>query len=250
MDDVFNDAFEKGKETAGQVAAEQVEKAETVEQVAEQPEGREAAESATTAQEDGRRVPLAAFEAVRGEKQDWKAKALRYEGELKAVREREQQQTPAQQNVEQRQVDPLERMQQELVTQRFNMSEQMARDRYKDAPDLEEMVMLCAEQAAKNPALQAQLAASPHPWDFAYKEGKRLKLMQEMGDNPADFEAKIRAKVIAELQSNGQGTAAAPTSAAPSAPPLPQSLATARSSAWRTAPAFTGPTPIGSLFEN
>ena len=248
MDDVFNDAFEKGKETAGQVAAEQVERAETVEQVAEQPEGREATESATTAQENGKHVPLAALEAERKGRQDWKEKAIRYEEELKNLREQRQQ--APQQTTEQRQVDPLERMQQELVTQRFNMSEQMARDRYKDATDLEEMVMLCAEQAAKNPALQAQLAASPHPWDFAYKEGKRLKLMQDMGDNPDDFKAKIRAEILAELQGSGQATTATAPAAAPSATPLPQSLATARSSAGRTAPAFTGPTPIGSLFEN
>jgi len=244
MDDVFNNAFESGKETAGQVAAEQVEKAETVEQVAEQPQGSEATESATTAQEDGKRVPLAALEAERKGRQDWKEKAIRYEEELKAVR---QQQAAPQQPAQE--VSPLEMMQRELVSQRFNMSEQMARDRYKDSPDLEDMVMLCAEHAAKNPTLQAQLAAAPHPWDFAYKEGKRLKLMQDMGDNPDDFKARIRAEILAELQGSGQATTTSPVPA-PSATQLPQSLASARSSAGRTAPAFTGPTPIGSLFEN
>ena len=246
MDDVFNNAFESGKETAGQVAAEQVEKAETVEQVAEQPQGSEAAESATTAQEDGKRVPLAALEAERKGRQDWKEKAIRYEEELKAVR---QQQAAPQQTAEQREVSPLERVQQEMVTQRFNMSEQIARTQYKDAADLEDMVMLCANAAAQNPVLQAQLAASAHPWDFAYKEGKRLKLMQELGDDPAQYREKLRQELIAELQGSGQATAAAPVPA-PSAPQLPQSLASARSSAGRTAPAFTGPTPIGSLFEN
>lgn len=246
MDDVFNNAFESGKETAGQVAAEQVEKAETVEQVAEQPEGSAATESATTAQENGKHVPLAALEAERKGRQDWKEKAIRYEEELKNLRERQQAATqqPAQE------VSPLERVQQEMVTQRFNMSEQIARTQYKDAADLEDMVMLCANEAAKNPALQAQLAASAHPWDFAYKEGKRLKLMQDMGDNPDDFKAKIRAEILAELQGNGQAAAPAPVAAAPSATPLPQSLASARSSAARAAPTFTGPTPIGSLFEN
>ena len=245
MDDVFNNAFESGKETAGQVAAEQVEKAETVEQVAEQPEGSAATESATTAQENGKHVPLAALEAERKGRQDWKEKAIRYEEELKAIRQRPE---PAQQPAQE--VSPLERVQQEMVTQRFNMSEQIARTQYKDATDLEDMVMLCANAAAQNPVLQAQLAASAHPWDFAYKEGKRLKLMQDMGDNPEDFEAKIRAKILAELQGNGQAPAPAPVAAAPSAPQLPQSLATARSSAGRAAPTFTGPTPIGSLFEN
>ncbi|MNY73265.1 hypothetical protein D3C86_2120160 [compost metagenome] len=78
-----------------------------------------------------------------------------------------------------------------------------------------------------------------NPYEFAYREGKRIQLLKEVGDDPAAYRARIEAEVREQLQK-----------ANPAALNLPASLAGARSSATRTAPAFTGPSPLDSLFKN
>lgn len=238
MDDVFNNAFSEEKQPEqAQQPAEAPQKAETVEQ-AEQVAPEAGAESGTTPQEQAKHVPLAALEAERKGRQDWKERAIRYEEELKAIKA--QQQTAAQQAAPQQPMDPVARVEQQMVNERFNTSEMLMRDKH---ADLDEVVDTFSQAAKQNPALLAQLQMARHPWEFAYKEGKRLQAMAELGDDPSAYEAKIRAKIMAELQSQ-------PVQAAASAPPIPQSLASARSSATRTASSFTGPAPIQSLFEN
>lgn len=235
MDDVFNNALEDPK-PAHQPAEEQPE-AETVEQP-EQAAPEAGAESGTTPQEQAKHVPLAALEAERKGRQDWKERAIRYEEELKALKAN--QQAAAQQAAPQQPMDPVARVEQQMVNERFNTSEMLMRDKH---ADLDETVDVFSAAAKQNPALLAQLQMARHPWEFAYREGKRLQAMAELGDDPSAYEAKIRAKIMAELQSQ-------PTQAAASAPPIPQSLASARSSAARSAPSFSGPQPLKNLFEN
>lgn len=232
MDDVFNNAFSEEKQPEqAQQPAEAPQKAETVEQ-AERAAPEAGAESGTTPQEQAKHVPLAALEAERKGRQDWKEKAIRYEEELKALRERNQQpnQMPQQ---DQQPVDPI-------FNARLDFSEALVRSKHDDA---EEVVNYFIDKARANPALVAQCFQSRFPWEFAYEQGQRMKAMEEMGD-PAAYREKVRAELLAELQQSQ------PVQAAASAPPIPQSLASARSSATRTASTFTGPAPIQSLFEN
>lgn len=231
MDDVFNNAFSEEKQPEqAQQPAEAPQKAETVEQ-AERAAPEAGAESGTTPQEQAKHVPLAALEAERKGRQDWKEKAIRYEEELKALRERSQQpQGPSQE--QQPQIDPV-------VNARFDFSEALVRNKHDDA---EEVVNSFVDAAKQNPALLAGLYQARFPWQYAYDEGKKLKALADMGD-PAAYREKVRAEILAELQSQ-------PVQAAASAPPIPQSLASARSSATRTASTFTGPQPIDTLFLN
>lgn len=229
MDDVFNNALEDPK-PAHQPAEEQPE-AETVEQ-SEQAAPEAGAESGTTPQEQAKHVPLAALEAERKGRQDWKEKAIRYEEELKALRERSQQQPQVPQQ-DQQPVDPI-------FNARLDFSEALVRSKHDDA---EEVVNYFIDKAKANPALVAQCFQSRFPWEFAYEQGKRMKTMEEMGD-PAAYRERVRAEILAELQQSQ------PTQAAASAPPIPQSLASARSSAARSAPSFSGPQPLKNLFEN
>lgn len=222
---------------------------EQVEQVTEpvetpEPEQAEPAEeSAPTAQDNnGKHVPLAALEAERKGRQDWKEKALRLEGEMKAWRE--QQSAASQPQEPQVERNPFEVMQERILNERFNTSELIARQKYEDIDD---KIKVFQEAMAKNPALYAQMRDQTHPWEFAYKEGARMLLAQEMGDDPtayrAKVEAEIRAKVMAEM-----GQATAPVTKA--APNVPVSMANARSSASRQAPAWTGPTPFDQMLPN
>lgn len=246
MEDVFND------QVLGQQAQE--EPAETPAQEAPAPETQSTAEptgqpegGATAAHEDGKHVPLAALEAERKGRQDWKEKALRYEGELKAMRERQQPQGEQQQG--QWSNDPLERMQQLMISERFNNSEQLVRMQFKDAGDVDDMVNLFSAAAEKNPALIAQMHNQRHPWLFAYEEGKRLKLAQEMGSDPEAYRKKLRDEIEAQVRAELGGAAPQSNPDAPK-PVIPGSLAGARSAAPRSAATFTGPAPINSLFTN
>lgn len=219
---------------------------EQAEQQAEAPAAEQPAQAAPpVAKAESKNVPLEALEAERQQRRDWKAKALRMEGELEAYR---RQQAQAQQPEQEYQpADPLEAVQQQVLNERFNMSEMIAR---RDYQDLDEKLEVFSQAAQKNPALAAQLRTQPHPWDWMYKEAQKIQLMNDIGDNPASYreklETELRAKLMAEM---GQTQAAAPAQAAPAAAPaqIPQSLASARSAGARTAPAWTGPSTLDSI---
>ena len=223
MDDVFNEQPEPTQQPEQEV--------QQVEQVAEQSE----TEAETTAaQNTEKHVPLAALEAERKGRQDWKEKAVRFEEEARQLRERMAERT--QQQEPQQQLDPIQQVRQEMLNERFNMSEMVARQKYED---LDEVVKTFQEAALQNPALSMALHQQANPYEFAYREGKRIQLLKEVGDDPAAYRAKVEAEIRAQLQKD-----------APAALNLPASLAGARSSAPRSSPAFTGPAPLGSLFNN
>lgn len=223
MDDVFNEQPEQEE----QLPAED---GQQVEQVTEQ-SGADAETTAATNTE--KHVPLAALEAERKGRQDWKEKAIRFEEEAKQLRER---MAEPQQRTEQQQLDPIQQVRQEMLNERFNVSEMVARQKYED---LDAVVATFQEAARANPALALALHQQVNPYEFAYREGKRIQLLKEVGDDPAAYRARIEAEVREQLQK-----------ANPAALNLPASLAGARSSATRTAPAFTGPSPLGTLFNN
>lgn len=174
-------------------------------------------------------VPLAALEAERKGRQDWKEKAIRFEEELKQLRLSQQQQQVSQ-------MDPMVAMQQQVINERFNTSEMLARQTYKD---LDDKVNVFMEAAKTNPALAAALHQQKHPWDFAYREGARMLMLKEVGDDPAAYRAKIEAEIRAQLQSQAQPQVN-----------VPSSLNGARSVAPRSAPAWTGPTDLGNILGN
>jgi len=207
---------------------------ETVEQQPQEQEPQGAAEGgsegATTAQQaQEQHVPLAALTAERQQRQDWKEKAIRYEEELKQIR----QQAATQQHS---QMDPMVAMQQQVINERFNTSEMLARQSYKD---LDDKVNVFMEAAKSNPALAAALHQQRHPWEFAYKEGARMLMLQEVGDDPAAYRAKVEAEIRAQLQSQAQPQVN-----------VPSSLNGARSVASRSSPAWTGPTDLGNILGN
>lgn len=185
-------------------------------------------------------VPLAALEAVRKEKTDWKEKAIRYEEQLKQLQER--QQAPQQQPQQpQRDLTPHEI----AFNERLNTSELLAREKH---PDMDEKLAAWTAAADKNPALGAELLNQRHPWEYVYQQGARLLAMQEIGDDPAAFKERMRQELLAEMQAQPAATAQ-PAPAPASAAALPTSLATARSTAGRSAAAYTGPRPFDELFK-
>src|SRR5690606_26774398 len=100
-------------------------------------------------------------------------------------------------------------------------------------------------EAAGDHTLRRRLNAHPFPAKFAYEEGKRLKLQQELSD-PDAYRAKLREEIMAELQSQQQPAATSqPQTQARPVPQPPKSLAGVRSASrdpikhpWK------GPTPL------
>lgn len=193
------------------------------------------------AAQDPENVPLAALEAVRKERKDWKEKALRLEGEMEAYRRQQAQQ--AQQHYEQQPIDPVQQVEMRAWDRHLNMSETIARQTH---PDLDEKFEVFQAAAQKDPTLAQRVFNDPHPWGAMYREATKIQMLQEIGDNPASYREKLKAEIMAEL---GQTQAAAPAAAPAPAPAaqIPQSLATARSAASRSAPAWTGPSSLDSI---
>lgn len=131
-------------------------------------------------------------------------------------------------------IDPLEdpegyRQQQEdaiaqrELASRTAMSEMVLKLQHED---YDEVVSVFADAARQNPALAQQLAQAEIPAQFAYNEGKRLKSVKEIGDDPEAFKAtlkeQIRSEIMAEL---GATTAKGKTTEKKEA--LPETIANA-----------------------
>jgi hypothetical protein len=178
-------------------------------------------------------VPLSALEAERKGRQDWKEKAIRAEEEAKQLRERMQQFQNPQQQQAAPQIDPL-------VNTRMDFSEMLLRQELKEATDIDEKIMAFKQAAQADPSLVAAMMSNPHPWKFAYEKARQMEMLKEIGTDPAAYRAKLEAEIRAQLQS-AQPQAPAPLN-------VPASLNGARSVAPRNAPTFSGPTPLGSIF--
>lgn len=224
MSEVFNKAFEE-QPTEAKGEVQQQEPAST--QVEAQPaEGN----GAPPASEDTtKHVPLAALEAERKGRQDWKEKAIRFEEELKALRQQSQQPRG--------EIDPVQAQAERFENVILNASERNA-----IAAHGKEVVDKAFEryqaEVSRNPALAMQVRNSADPWDELVKVGKRLMALDEIGDDPNAFRTKLRAEVEAELRASLQTQKPEQ--------PLPASLAGARSAGSRGA-TWTGPTPLGSI---
>lgn len=125
-------------------------------------------------------------------------------------------------------------VQQATFNSKLDMSEMMVRQAN---ADFEEMKATFLELADQNPSLRQQALQDPHPWNKAYQIAKNHKAMQELGATDVQsLEAKIREKVMAELQSQPVTRAG-----------LPPSLSTEQNVGGRSGPAWTGPKPLSDL---
>lgn len=82
-----------------------------------------------------------------------------------------------------------QRMEQKIAKARIDWSEQAARQRYQDFDD---KIGVFTEMANENPVLWQQMATSPDPADFAYRQANQVQKMREFGSIDK-FEEKVRA---------------------------------------------------------
>jgi hypothetical protein len=195
-------------------------------------------------------IPLRAYEDERRKRNDWKNTAARLEGELAAMR---RQQEDAQRRAaapppqpQQPPPDPatnpqgwaqhvVQQQQAALLNERLNNSEMMLADKI-GAEKLSEYVQEFRGMAEADPTLFGKLYSQPHPYAWMTREVDRLRLVRDVGDDPAAFRAKIEAEARAKWDAEA---ATKPPPVSPAAG-LQPSLATARSVAGRSAGAWTG----------
>lgn len=224
MNDVFDDEpqDQKPAATESQGATQQ-------EPVQQEP----AADGGTpTPQDTEKHVPLAALEAERGQRKDWKEKALRYEGELKALRE--QQHRPADQ-AQPQEIDPIQASVMRAESLFLDQSERLAvKEHGKET--VEKAFEKYQAEAQRNPALAYQMRNASDPYGEIVKWSKQRELMDEIGTDPSAYRAKLEAEIRASLQPR------------PPEAVIPASLAGVRSAGSRGT-TWTGPPPLDSILQ-
>ena len=197
-------------------------------------------------------IPRRAYEDERRKRQDWKARAVEAETKHKELqRQFEDAQRratappPQQQAPPQPPPDPVtdprgyaqyveQREAQRELNARLNNSEMYIRDKVGDEK-LSEYVNEFRQMANADPTLFGKLYSQPHPYAWLTREVDRLRLVRDVGDDPAAFRAKIEAEARARWEQEAkQGPAPSPAAG------MQPSLGTARSVAGRTAGAWTG----------
>ena len=198
-------------------------------------------------------IPLRAYEDERRKRNDWKARAVEAETRHKELqRQFEDAQRRATAPPPQPQAPPqpppdpaadprgfaqhlVQQQQAALLNERLNNSEMMLADKI-GAEKLNEYVQEFRNLANADPTLFGKLYSQPHPYAWLTREVDRLRLVRDVGDDPAAFRAKIEAEARARWEQEAKAAPPAPSPAAGMQP----SLGTARSVAGRTAGAWTG----------
>jgi hypothetical protein len=219
-----------------------------------EPEDEADAEPADRLEQDGKSyIPQQVLERERQRRQDWKARAVEAETKHKELmRQLEDAQRRATAPPPQPQAPPqpppdpatnpqgwaqhvVQQQQAALLNERLNNSEMMLREKVGDEK-LNEYVAEFRNLANADPTLFGKLYSQPHPYAWLTREVDRLRLVRDVGDDPAAFRARIEAEARAKWEAEAKAAPPAPSPAAGMQP----SLGTARSVAGRTAGAWTG----------
>ena len=218
-----------------------------------EPEDDADAEPSDRLEQDGKSyIPQQVLERERQRRQDWKARAVEAETrhkelqrQLDEAQRRATAPPPQPQAPPQPPPDPatnpqgwaqhvVQQQQAALLNERLNNSEMMLADKI-GAEKLSEYVNEFRNLANADPTLFGKLYSQPHPYAWLTREVDRLRLVRDVGDDPAAY----REKILAEARTQWEQEAKAQPAPSPAAGMQP-SLGTARSVAGRTAGAWTG----------
>jgi hypothetical protein len=139
-------------------------------------------------------------------------------------------------------------IQQTATNTRFETSELVARQQHGDDP-VQKAMDWAMQRSQESPAFAAEYLKQKHPIDWAVRQQKRHALLDDIGDDPEAY----RAKIIAEFQAANPAPQPAPAAAASPQPaaakPAPRpSLASAPTAGGiQTAPV---PAPFEAAFSN
>jgi hypothetical protein len=193
-------------------------------------------------------VPRRAYETERAKRQNWVERASRAEAERDALAKRleEASKPPPAPPPAFEPIDPARdpegytrRVRGVVLNERLNTSEMMALDKHgKEVVDAETSYF--QKRAEADPRLWNELYSKPHPYAWMIENNQTAKLHDEIGTDPAAYEARLRAKWESE---RGNGTPPSPVAG------MPPSLANARSSAPRSSNGFAGPLSMDDILK-
>lgn len=144
-----------------------------------------------------------------------------------------------------REIAPLAQGQQAM---REQFSQMLAVEKF-GADKVDAAYKAFADEAGKNPALQYEyerIMASAHPYGELIAWHEKNAVIREIGADPAAYREKLKAELLAEIQSSGQPSPQGNSPAAPAV--MPTNLAGARNAGARTGPAWSGPRPLADIF--
>lgn len=190
------------------------------------PKGTE--EGAMPAPEEGKTVPIQSYQAEKQKRQDWEN---RYTTDIEALRreiaELKQPKEPAAPppTIWEDEQGAFNHYGQQFTQQAVDRATQASRLQASEIAMLQNVEDFASIKqdlvrfVGENPAVNAEVANSPHPWQAAYKAFKNHQTMQELGATDlTEIEAKMREKIMAEMQAQ-----------TPPQPKIPTSLADAQS---------------------
>jgi len=194
-------------------------------------------------------VPRSAYQKERERRQNWVERAGRAEAERDALaKQLEEARKPPPQSTPPPQLEPIDpvrdpegytrRMRGVVLNERLNTSEMLALEKHgKETIDSETEYFQRRTQA--DPRLWNELYSKPHPYQWMIDSNSTARLHEEIGTDPAAYEARLRAKWEQERS-------ASPPPVSPAAG-LPPSLASARSAAPRGTNGFAGPPSLSDI---
>lgn len=197
-------------------------------------------------------VPLKAVEDERRKRQELEKRIAEFEARFAAQQKPQEPVQPADWDLDPRGAASqwMAEMNRRTFTMAVEMSERVLKEKHSD---YEEVRNVFAEAAKADPRLAVELVNHPFPAEFAYQQGKRLRMLQEIGDDPESYKARLREELLAELRSQGAAPQA-PAQAPRQSAPVPKSLARApsatqptRDQRGRFAPSDDGPTPLEDI---
>ena len=199
-------------------------------------------------------VPRRALEDERHKRQNYVAQAAKFEAErdmlakqLEELKKAPQAQAQPQAQPQYQPIDPAQdpagyhaRIQGVLLNERLNMSELLSRKEH-GAEAVDAAISEFKQHAEKDPRLYTQLYQQTDPYSWMMQEVERGRRFKEIGDDPAAYEARLRAKWEAEQVGEEPKQRTSPAAR------LPPSLANVRSALPRSSSAYTGPQSLDDI---
>lgn len=207
----------------------------------------EPVESVPPTQEE--RVPFAALKDERSKRQQLEQRLAEYEQYFAQAQQQQVQPQPepdmfadpdgfkahlANQLRQELMQELQPQLQQAQTMSRAEVSEMMARQRWQD---YDAKIEVFKEALTANPFLRTQLMQAPDPATFAYNAAQQWEQAKQYGNAPPsrdDLKAELREELMRELGLDR--------------PKVPSTLADSRSVGTRSGPAWSGPTPLGDIF--
>jgi hypothetical protein len=197
---------------------------------------------------DGRSVPIDAFQRART---DWKGKVIAAETEARLLREqleaaKKPPPAPPAAPPPFVPIDPAQdpqgyhqRVTGVVLNERLNVSEMLAVDKH-GREKIDDEVGYFKKRAEGDGRLWSQLYNTPHPYQWMLDSNATARLHDEIGTDPAAYEARLRQKWEQE-RGNGNAPPVSPAAG------LPPSLANVRSSGGRATNGYAGPPALDDI---